>query len=710
MTSMYLTAREKQILFQLLSADQAVTVQSLAERLKVSKRTVQRDVKGLQPLLSEHGLSAESDSRGMFVEGSAEQKQSLLRQAAEIKPFEYTADERQTMIVCHLLEADEPVKLAALAHELRVTSATVSHDLDAVEETLKPYDLALIRKRGYGVEIAGKERHIRQFMSGLLADQLGVKDTITALKDKIDRDDTVPLPAASERLLGLIDRDKLAVVEKTVKDGGRALRLRLADRALVGLIVHVALAVGRLENGETIEMKDELLEELKATKEYGWAQTLAERLSPEFGIALPESEVGYITMHLRGAKVRIEKAGDTFDEAHWRLMQACRRLMEILERRLGVRFSDSEPLLQGLATHLRPAMYRMKHHMPIENPLLSQIKHNYRKLFTVLQEAMPEVFPDLEVPETEIGYLVMHFGASLRAEVCPVSALVICSSGIGSSKLLASRLAQTFPEMERIDHGAVHDLREQDLSAYDLILSTVPIQNVGRQVIEVNPFLKDGDIRQIRQALAKLRNPESTGAMGTRKQSKDSGEKAASVTGGEVLDKIHRYTDAIQAVLTGFSVTAVDGGTMEEVLYHLVKSSKQDGAVVDEARLRKKLLERQQLSGMGLPGSGCALFHSKDEAVSQVHFTVHPLKRPLTIAGMDGAAMTCKTVLLMLAPGGSSEETMQVLSRVSTLVIENERSLALFEEGNETAIRRLLEQKLMGFFKEQLNKLGVREP
>ncbi|GAA3330956.1 hypothetical protein GCM10020331_085560 [Ectobacillus funiculus] len=60
---------------------------------------------------------------------------------------EYTPEERQTILLCTLLEAKEPVKLASLANDLNVTVATVSNDLNKVEEYLQKFALSLLRKK-----------------------------------------------------------------------------------------------------------------------------------------------------------------------------------------------------------------------------------------------------------------------------------------------------------------------------------------------------------------------------------------------------------------------------------------------------------------------------------------------------------------------------------------------------------------------------------
>lgn len=69
---------------------------------------------------------------------------------------------------------------------------------------------------------------------------------------------------------------------------------------------------------------------------------------------------------------------------------------------------------------------------------------------------------------------MLHFGGSIKNQGHQfLNILVVCSSGIGTSRLLATRLEQVFSEIERITQASVSDLNVLDLSSYDGIISTV---------------------------------------------------------------------------------------------------------------------------------------------------------------------------------------------------------------------------------------------
>ena len=86
--------------------------------------------------------------------------------------------------------------------------------------------------------------------------------------------------------------------------------------------------------------------------------------------------------------------------------------------------------------------------MNINNPMLNEIQKDYSDLFEIVDEAVSEVFPELTFPEDEIGFIVLHFAAALiSAENFHLRTLVLCSSGIGTSKILATNLKKHFPEI-----------------------------------------------------------------------------------------------------------------------------------------------------------------------------------------------------------------------------------------------------------------------
>ena len=76
------------------------------------------------------------------------------------------------------------------------------------------------------------------------------------------------------------------------------------------------------------------------------------------------------------------------------------------------------------------------------------------------------------------------------------------------------------------------------------------------------------------------------------------------------------------------------------------------------------------------------LFHCLDPHVTQLVFQVAHLDKPFLIKGMNGKPMEMKSLLLMLAPEGLSERENEILSLISTSLIENQASMMIYSLPN----------------------------
>ena len=104
--------------------------------------------------------------------------------------------------------------------------------------------------------------------------------------------------------------------------------------------------------------------------------------------------------------------------------------------------------MDGLVAHMDKALKRIRSGMSISNPIIREIEKDYKELFQIIKRSARLVFSEDYFPEDEIGYLVLYFAVSLdNITKKTFRILVVCSSGMGSSKMLASRLEREIPEI-----------------------------------------------------------------------------------------------------------------------------------------------------------------------------------------------------------------------------------------------------------------------
>ncbi|MDT8862682.1 BglG family transcription antiterminator [Alkalihalobacillus sp. MEB130] len=701
--AIYITARERQILEHLLSSDQEITVKGLAEKIDVSVRTVHRDLKGVEDILKEYDLSLLKKSGvGVQLVGSHDQIENLKLFLFNIQHNEYTPEERQTIILCTLLESVEPVKLLAIASDLNVTIATISNDLNKVEEQLQNHEnLILVRKRGYGVEIVGDETSKRKAMSKIISENVDEFDLLSLIRENIQKKTSQQTELISERLLGLVDKRNLLIVEKAIEEINKELPYSIADSAYMGLVVHLALAMERILQGENISIDQAYLEHLEVTSEFKIAEKIIEKLEKVFQTKIPKAEVGYITMHLRGAKLRLDKEY-LIEDTSLQIALKAKSLILHVEKETGESLADNHELLQGLVAHLSPALFRIKQNMGISNPLLDKIKQDYSHLFHVVQDGVKLVFPELEVPEEEIGYLVLHFGSVLlgRHKKESLKALIVCSSGIGTSKMLATSLQQEVPEIKECRNVSMFELIQIDNHEYDLILSTIRLPDFNREYILVNPILTSDEIEKIKSFIHKQKQNVTEGP----KQDIDFPTLSRKENTIERMKVIKEYSDTIVTILQGLKVsTYKEDQNLSSLLQSACETLLSEGVISELPTVIHDLLEREKIGGLGIPNTKLALYHARSDAVRKPSFTIHALHEPQTITGMDQVEMKVETILLMLSPRELATPSLEILSQISAVIIENELSIIRFESKDENKISSYLASKLESFFKEKTN-------
>ncbi|TFJ93075.1 PRD domain-containing protein [Lentibacillus salicampi] len=690
---MYLSGRERKMLEYLLEAQGAVTIKTIADRLDVSERTVQRDLSNVEQMLFDYNLELNKQSGvGLQISGLATDKNHLLAEITETSWSEFTPEERQAILLSTLLETDEPVKLFALAANLHVTTATVSHDLDQLENKLTNHKLHLIRRRGYGIRIEGREADKRAAISSLIAEHVNTSDMVSFLKQ---RTQAPKMNAISDRLLGLVNPEKLSIIEQRVSQARDKLRYDLADSAYIGLVVHLALAIERLQKGDTIEFDQKYLHEISQTSEYTIAKRLIHDLEKDLDMTIPNDEIGYITMHLMGAKLRVDQhyviEDSSFDVAY-----QAKEIIEHVSNRLGKDLTYNITLLNDLVAHLKPSIYRLKKGLTISNPMLAEITRDYNALFKIVQEAVGEVFPDLTFPDDEIAYLVLHFAAILLHDETDASmrALVICSSGIGTAKMLATKLKQQIPEIKQVENQSLFDLERTETDDYDIVVSTIPLDDMANDYILTSPMLTKPEADKVKRA---IRKRKATVPQKPTTQTKWENEQSDS---RQKLEMIQAYSAAILEVLKSLEVKHFSGNmSLDALLQEACEQLAANGVIQNPENVRRSLIDRQAKSGLGIPGSYLALYHTRTDDVKRPSFTVYALNQPLIVNSMAGTDMTMNTLLVMLAPADADQELLETLSYLSSLIIEEE-SIQALESGD---INRI-EQHLSKHFYKWLNE------
>ena len=690
---MGLPIREIRLIEVLLRHPEGLTADDLADRLGVSARTVHRDLQPAGEFLASYDLTlVRRAGRGINVEGPASARERALEASEKMRSEALTPEQRRVSLLGMLLESDEPIKLRALASRSKVSVGTVGRDLDEAEEWLAAFGLSLLRKRGSGVQVVGAEDDRRQAMSALILQGLDEAAFLSGAEGSTD--------LVSAGLMGMIDEGRLQTAKGLTREAVGRLPYAIADEAFVSLSVHVALMIERLLRGGEIEVDAEVLERLRGTAEYENARELAGAVGEHFQVDVPEEEVVYLTRHLRGTKLREDDELDRyFEGSDLEIASRVKALIHYVSEQTGVALAGDSSLYTGLLAHIERAIHRLRENMRISNPLLSEMKEDYPALFNLVYRGMRKIFVEDEIPEEEAAFVAMHFGAALdRGQGnFPSSVLIICPSGISSSKILASRLERTFPQIRRIYDASLFDLDGLDTNGFDLVVSTVPLQIPAESYVQVGPLLSEEEVGRIRDHLREK-------LLGGRLANRAVSESLEVFGGGQAkMRQMAEATQLIAELVDDVSVERHEArGSIPEAVRLMCVSLAARGLVTDPKSLENSLLARMELGGIGIPDTSLALFHARDANVVRPAFSLHDFDEPLKLDGMDGATMRVRRTLLMVAPLDISTVALEAISEISVAMVEQPAERETFENGSEAQVVAVLQNIFARYLRDKL--------
>lgn len=240
---MQLSTREGSILKIILDSDGFVTMNTIAQRLSLSKRTILRELEKLHDLLGERGALLETKSGyGVRFRGGEEQRGMLYEMVglSRRNPAGLSCAERVNYLLKELLTEREPIKIYAFTQELNVTEATIGSDLNRCEKWLSENHMELVRKPGVGIYIEADEWSRRQALVALFYQNT---------EQKHDAYDMPPMDR-------LYDREKLAALRALVDSAPDVRDVFLSDRSYTAIVVHLYFILQRVEAGASIAVDD----------------------------------------------------------------------------------------------------------------------------------------------------------------------------------------------------------------------------------------------------------------------------------------------------------------------------------------------------------------------------------------------------------------------------------------------------------------------
>jgi len=207
-----------------------------------------------------------------------------------------------------------------------------------------------------------------------------------------------------ESMINQVDQAVIGISEEIISLITQEISPDINEHVHVALPDHINFAIHRLRNG--LEIVNPFLLEIQTlfAKEYALAQRAAKMIEEQFQIDVPESEVGFLTLHIHSAVSYIPVAKAV------QVTNMISDLVSKVEQSIGRRLDKDSVEYVRFILHLRHAIERIRNQTSISNPLLDQIKITMPESFALATQLGKHIAEKLEihVSEEESAYTALH--------------------------------------------------------------------------------------------------------------------------------------------------------------------------------------------------------------------------------------------------------------------------------------------------------------
>ncbi|SKA73375.1 transcriptional antiterminator, BglG family [Clostridium sp. USBA 49] len=206
------------------------------------------------------------------------------------------------------------------------------------------------------------------------------------------------------KILESVDNKIVGISEEIISFCENELKAKFTEAIHVSLPDHINFAINRIKQG--IKIENPFLHELMALypKEYSLAKKAIDMINKRLDVNLPETEIGFICMHINAALNNKEVSSALS------YTKKIGEVMELISKLLKKDFDKNSIEYLRTVTHINFMLQRVIKKKTIKNYLLDSIKKEmYNEYDLAIKIALKiENLFSIKIPEDEIGYIALH--------------------------------------------------------------------------------------------------------------------------------------------------------------------------------------------------------------------------------------------------------------------------------------------------------------
>ncbi|CDR52089.1 BglG family transcription antiterminator [Staphylococcus schweitzeri] len=453
----------------------------ISEYINVSNRTVRNDIHVINSNFMDN-IIISVKSKGYLLNTTHYTLDVIKERYNHIQSYK---EKIMLSIAYQLLMHNKTHTIQQLEQDYLLSKTVLNDYFVRIQQWCQKFNIDLAIKKKQGILVNGSNNDITNAIIHLNQLSTGhghVEDLILG-----------ELPEAHQRMIAHI-------IQETLEQFG----IETSEIQIRQLLIHLILIIKRkqqLNEIDTLNYESTLI-----------AQSCIKQINDRLGYNLSSQITNmfsfFIGYHFNKLDLGIERI---FIQSY------IDRLIELMQKRIHVPFSEDTILQQNLYNHFSKAYLRITQNIYLNNPLVTEIKKLYPYVFNTLFEAINKlnINTDIEMSEDEIAFLTIHFQAAIeRRTKAKLNAVIVCYYGLGVSNFLETKINNLTDELTVINTIKLENISNNHFENVDLLITThaIPSHTLNTlpkhiTIIKVSPLFSEDDHHKIMHFVKQKQNP-----------------------------------------------------------------------------------------------------------------------------------------------------------------------------------------------------------
>lgn len=495
-----------EILEYLIENDNTLELKEMALKYDISERSVRYDMDNINYFLKRNDLGQlEKKSKGIY---SLDEKKENLKRIIDmlnVKFYTFSKSERINFIKAICFFGEEVIKLHEISEILSVSISTVKLDMKDVKVYLQENGLEIVPLSKQGLILKGSEEKIRKTQLKFLLSYVGIKKNKIVPRNKIK--ETYGVKLIVDEIINYFEDISIRDIDIFIKRIEKQMKIIVSDEAYKVLKLYIMLSILRLQEKHSIEEREENEKFLRQTKEFEVLTNELKHFEENFDLEFSDSELLLLTELFLGS--HSYNFNTSFYKNWIEIEVSVHEMIKQISQSMKTDLTRDKILLDGLLNHIKPAIYRIKNGILLENEMSEEFKELYTDLFELVKNtcrATLNSYIGKDVTDEEVAFIAIHFKIALDRKSNIIkktkNILLVCGFGYGSSKLLSQKLLEKY-DVNILDTIPYHKFLEiKKYDDIDLIITTLEIEDkidYPLPIIKVNPIFSKGDVKKLEE-------------------------------------------------------------------------------------------------------------------------------------------------------------------------------------------------------------------